>query len=145
MATMSAARKMMQDRFKLAHRDGRSRIGTLIEQLRESVSRTASRSATSWPTDGQKITLGDTSRDARRHARPHAGHLVDAFQVKDNGKPLTVAYSGGTAFNFVNDVPHFDIYIASQRKMAEGGRARGRHRADDEPFGIRQRGRRRSS
>ena len=32
---------------------------------------------------------------------------------------LMVAYSGGTAFNFVNDVPHFDTYIASQRKMAE--------------------------
>jgi metallo-beta-lactamase class B len=41
------------------------------------------------------------------------------FQVKDHGKPLTVAYSGGTAFNFPNDVPHFDTYIASQRKMAE--------------------------
>ena len=27
--------------------------------------------------------------------------------------------SGGTAFNFVNDVPHFDTYIASQRKMAD--------------------------
>ena len=26
---------------------------------------------------------------------------------------------GGTAFNFVNDAPHFDIYINSQRKMAE--------------------------
>lgn len=41
------------------------------------------------------------------------------FDVKDNGKPLTVAYSGGTAFNFINEVPHFDTYIASQRKMAE--------------------------
>ncbi|HEY6240043.1 MAG TPA: hypothetical protein VIW78_04325 [Burkholderiales bacterium] len=41
------------------------------------------------------------------------------FQVKDNGKPLVVAYNGGTAFNFVNDVPHFDIYINSQRKMAQ--------------------------
>ena len=47
------------------------------------------------------------------------------FQVKDNGKPLTVAYSGGTAFNFPNDVPHFDIYIASQRKMAAAAAAAG--------------------
>jgi metallo-beta-lactamase class B len=45
------------------------------------------------------------------------------FQVKDRGKPLTVAYSGGTAFNFVNDVPHFDTYIASQRKIAAGAAA----------------------
>ena len=29
-----------------------------------------------------------------------------------------MAYSGGTAFNFPNDVPHFDTYINSQRKMA---------------------------
>ena len=41
------------------------------------------------------------------------------FEVKDGGRSLMVAYSGGTAFNFVNDVPHFDTYIASQRKMAE--------------------------
>jgi metallo-beta-lactamase class B len=45
------------------------------------------------------------------------------FTVKDNGKPLTVAYNGGTAFNFVNDVPHFDIYINSQRKMAAAAAA----------------------
>ena len=47
------------------------------------------------------------------------GTLSFIFQVKDNGRPLTVAYSGGTAFNFVNDVPHFDIYINSQRKLAD--------------------------
>jgi len=47
------------------------------------------------------------------------------FQVKDNGRPLTVAYSGGTAFNFVNDVPHFDTYINSQRKMAAAAAAAG--------------------
>ena len=47
------------------------------------------------------------------------------FDVKDNGKPLTVAYSGGTAFNFVNDVPHFDTYIGSQRKMAARAAAAG--------------------
>jgi metallo-beta-lactamase class B len=47
------------------------------------------------------------------------------FDVKDNGQPLTVAYSGGTAFNFVNDVPHFDIYIGSQRKMAARAAAAG--------------------
>jgi len=40
------------------------------------------------------------------------------FQVKDNGTPRTVAFSGGTEFNFVNDVPHFDTYINSARKFA---------------------------
>jgi metallo-beta-lactamase class B len=41
------------------------------------------------------------------------------FDVKDNGKPLHVAYSGGTAFNFPSTGPNFDTYIQSQRKMAE--------------------------
>jgi len=34
--------------------------------------------------------------------------------VKDKGKPLTVAYSGGTSFNFPSTVPNFDVYINSQ-------------------------------
>src|SRR6266849_2372877 len=69
--------------------------------------------------DGQKITLGDTSVTLILTPGHTPGTISMLFQVKDNGKPLTVAYSGGTAFNFVNDVPHFDTYIASQRKMAE--------------------------
>ena len=47
------------------------------------------------------------------------------FQVKDNGRPLTVAYSGGTEFNFVNDVPHFDAYIYSAHKFAAPAAAAG--------------------
>jgi len=46
--------------------------------------------------------------------------------VLDRGKRLNVAYSGGTAFNFVNNTPdpgirNFQTYIDSQRHMA--GRA----------------------
>ena len=70
-------------------------------------------------TDGQKITLGDSSVTLITTPGHTPGTLSMIFQVKDNGRPLTVAYSGGTAFNFVNDVPHFDIYINSQRKMAD--------------------------
>ena len=40
------------------------------------------------------------------------------FTVKDSGKPLNVAYSGGTAFNFPTTVQNFDSYIKSQDKMA---------------------------
>ena len=70
-------------------------------------------------TDGQKITLGDASVTIVTTPGHTPGTLSMIFQVKDHGKPLTVAYNGGTAFNFVNDVPHFDTYIASQRKMAK--------------------------
>jgi metallo-beta-lactamase class B len=69
--------------------------------------------------DGQKITLGDTSVTLITTPGHTPGTLSMIFDVKDNGTPLTVAYNGGTAFNFVNDVPHFDTYIASQNKMAE--------------------------
>jgi metallo-beta-lactamase class B len=70
-------------------------------------------------TDGQKVTLGDASVTIVTTPGHTPGTLSLIFQVKDHGKPLTVAYNGGTAFNFVNDVPHFDTYIASQRKMAK--------------------------
>jgi metallo-beta-lactamase class B len=68
--------------------------------------------------DGQKITVGDASVTIVTTPGHTPGTLSMIFGVKDHGKPLTVAYSGGTAFNFENTVPKFDIYIASQRKMA---------------------------
>lgn len=46
------------------------------------------------------------------------GTLSLLFTVKDNGRALNVAYSGGTAFNFPGTVPNFDTYIRSQHKMA---------------------------
>ena len=46
------------------------------------------------------------------------GRAEAAHPPRHNGKPLTVAYSGGTAFNFVNTVENFQTYINSQRKMA---------------------------
>jgi metallo-beta-lactamase class B len=69
--------------------------------------------------DDQKLALGDASVTLVLTPGHTPGTVSMLFEVKDNGRPLTVAYSGGTAFNFVNDVPHFDTYIASQRKMAE--------------------------
>ena len=74
-------------------------------------------------TDGQKITVGDASVTIVPTPGHTPGTLSMLFQVKDRGRPLTVAYSGGTAFNFVNDVPHFDTYIASQRKIAAAAAA----------------------
>jgi metallo-beta-lactamase class B len=74
-------------------------------------------------TDGQKITLGDTTVTLVPTPGHTPGTLSMIFQVKDQGRPLTVAYSGGTAFNFPNDVPHFDTYIASQRKITAAAAA----------------------
>ena len=73
--------------------------------------------------DGQKITLGDTTVTIVTTPGHTPGTLSMLFTVKDKGKPLNVAYSGGTAFNFPSTVPNFDIYIKSQSKMAAAAAA----------------------
>src|SRR5579864_3558541 len=73
--------------------------------------------------DGQKITLGDTTVTIVTTPGHTPGTLSMLFTVKDNGKPINVAYSGGTAFNFPSTVPNFDTYIESQSKMAAAAAA----------------------
>ena len=73
--------------------------------------------------DGQKITLGDTSVTIVTTPGHTPGTLSMIFPVKDNGRSLNVAYSGGTAFNFPSTVPNFDTYIKSQSKMAAAAAA----------------------
>jgi metallo-beta-lactamase class B len=73
--------------------------------------------------DGQKITLGDTAVTIVTTPGHTPGTLSMIFTVKDKGRPLTVAYSGGTAFNFPSTVPNVDTYITSQRKMAAAAAA----------------------
>jgi metallo-beta-lactamase class B len=68
-------------------------------------------------TDGMKVTLGGRTVTIYLMPGHTPGTISGIFEVHDHGKPLTVAYSGGTEFNFVNDVPHFDIYLASERKF----------------------------
>jgi len=69
-------------------------------------------------TDGMKITLGERTVTLYLLPGHTPGSIGGIFQVHDRGRPLTVAYSGGTEFNFVNDVPHFDTYLASVRRFA---------------------------
>src|ERR1700674_1266468 len=73
--------------------------------------------------DGQKITLGDTAVAIIATPGHTPGTLSMIFTVKDNGKPITVAYSGGTAFNFPSTTANFDAYIKSQTKMAAAAAA----------------------
>jgi metallo-beta-lactamase class B len=74
-------------------------------------------------TDGMKITLGDTTVTIWETPGHTPGTLSYTFTVRDKGRPVNVAYSGGTAFNFVNNTPNpgiqnFQTYINSQRHMA---------------------------
>jgi metallo-beta-lactamase class B len=75
-------------------------------------------------TDGMQITLGGTSVTIWETPGHTPGTLSYTFTAHDQGRPVNVAYSGGTAFNFVNNTPdpgirNFQTYIDSQRHMAE--------------------------
>jgi metallo-beta-lactamase class B len=74
---------------------------------------------------GQKITLGDTTVNVIATPGHTPGTLSYFFPVKDGARTLTVAYSGGTAFNFPRQSANFAIYRDSQRKMSEVAEAAG--------------------
>ena len=81
-------------------------------------------------TDGMKITLGGTAVTIWLTPGHTPGTMSYTFTVLDRGKPVNVAYSGGTAFNFVNNTPdpgikNFQIYIDSQKHMAANAAATG--------------------
>ena len=74
-------------------------------------------------TDGMKITLGETAVTIWLTPGHTPGTLSYTFTVLNQGKPVNVAYSGGTAFNFVNNTPdpgikNFQNYIDSQKHTA---------------------------
>src|SRR4029450_4540245 len=74
-------------------------------------------------TDGMKITLGGRTVTMWTTPGHTPGTLSYTFTALDRGRTVNVAYSGGTAFNFVNNTPdpgikNFQIYIESQKKMA---------------------------
>jgi metallo-beta-lactamase class B len=75
--------------------------------------------------EGTKITLGGTTIDVIATPGHTRGTLSYIFRVHDGGRPLTVAYAGGTAFNFPREAANFAIYRDSQRKMIEAARAAG--------------------
>jgi metallo-beta-lactamase class B len=77
------------------------------------------------PPEGLKLTLGDTSVDVIATPGHTPGTLSYFFPVRDAGRTLSVAYSGGTAFNFPRQAANFATYRDSQRKMAEVAEAAG--------------------
>jgi metallo-beta-lactamase class B len=81
-------------------------------------------------TNGMEITLGDTNVTVWLTPGHTPGTLSYTFTVLDRVKPVNVAYSGGTAFNFVNNTPdpgikNFQTYIDSQKFMASRAAATG--------------------
>ena len=81
-------------------------------------------------TDGQKLTLGDTTVTMYKTPGHTLGTLSTLIPVKDNGRPHVAASWGGTAFNWMgNPAPYitperpvrfwFETYIASARRFKD--------------------------
>jgi metallo-beta-lactamase class B len=69
--------------------------------------------------EGTKLTLGDTTIQIVATPGHTPGTLSYVFPVKDQGRTVMVAYSGGTLTGaFGTDGARWDEYIASQRKIA---------------------------
>jgi metallo-beta-lactamase class B len=75
--------------------------------------------------EGTTITLGGTTVDVIATPGHTPGTLSYIFPVRDKGRPVVVAYAGGTAFNFPRRAENFAIYRDSQRKMAKAAEAAG--------------------
>jgi len=69
-------------------------------------------------TDGMKVSVGDATVQIVTTPGHTPGTLSYLFDVRDNGKPLRIAYVGGTAIPFNATAAYYDGYIASSKKMA---------------------------
>jgi metallo-beta-lactamase class B len=70
-------------------------------------------------TDGQKLTLGDTTITLYLTPGHTLGTVSALIPVKDNGKPHLVAEWGGTGFNFEHSRPRFETYAASATRFGD--------------------------
>jgi metallo-beta-lactamase class B len=70
-------------------------------------------------TDGMTLSVGDASIKIVTMPGHTAGTLSYLFEFKDNGRPIRVAYVGGTAIPFNESAAWYDTYIASSKKMAK--------------------------
>ena len=69
---------------------------------------------------GMKLTLGDTTLDIVATPGHTPGTLSYVFPVKDQGRTVMVAYSGGTLTGaFGTNAARWDEYIESQKRIAK--------------------------
>ena len=121
-----------------AHRDHAGGAWYLQERFGARVMLTAAdwdmleRNTQKWPkpkrdivvTDGQQLTLGDTTLTFIHTTGHTPGTMSTILPVKDNGKPHVAALWGGTGFNFTitpdRPAAHwFDAYIRSTQRFRE--------------------------
>jgi metallo-beta-lactamase class B len=75
--------------------------------------------------DAATVSVGDASITLVTTPGHTPGTLSFLFEVKDHGKPMRVAYVGGTAIPFNGTSAYYDGYIASAKKMAAAADAFG--------------------
>jgi metallo-beta-lactamase class B len=69
--------------------------------------------------DGMTVSVGDASVRIVTMPGHTPGTLSYLFEVRDHGKPLRIAYVGGTAIPFNASAAYYDTYLASSKKMAK--------------------------
>jgi metallo-beta-lactamase class B len=69
--------------------------------------------------DGQKLTLGDTTLTFTLTPGHTPGTVSTLIPVKDNGQPHLVAEWGGTGFNFQRTPENFAMYAASAARFRD--------------------------
>ena len=70
-------------------------------------------------TDGSSLTLGDTTIHMYITPGHTDGTVSMIFTVMDHGQPRTIAYPGGTAFNFARTPERFQKYADTQDRFAK--------------------------
>lgn len=76
--------------------------------------------------DGMKLTLGDTTIDIVATPGHTPGTLSYVFPVKDQGRTVMAAYSGGTLTGaFGTNAARWNEYIESQKRIAKVAAAAG--------------------
>jgi len=69
--------------------------------------------------DGMNVSVGDASVKIVTMPGHTPGTLSYLFEMRDHGKPVRVAYVGGTAIPFNGTAAYYDGYITSSKKMAK--------------------------
>src|SRR4029453_7413092 len=84
---------------------------------------------------GMKLTLGDSTIDIVPTPGHTPGTLSYVFPVKDQGRTVTVAYSGGTLTGaFGANGMRWDEYIESQKRIAKAAAIRSNHSEYDNAY-----------
>jgi metallo-beta-lactamase class B len=115
---------LLQDRYGAKIVMGAADWDATLARPAEAVGGVPTRDIAVGP-EGLKLTLGDTTLDVVATPGHSPGTLSYIFPVKDGSRTLTVAYSGGTAFNFPRLAENFAIYRDSASKMLEVAAAAG--------------------